>query len=162
MPALAAKTRRQRAILDILRDEAIGSQQLLLRALKRQGFEVTQATLSRDLRELKVLRVPSESGFRYSEASDAGAAAAGSEPGPAARLRVVAAEEVTGVEANEVGVVVRTLTGRAQGVAVYIDGLRHPHVLGTIAGDDTILVLPRTVKKTPRLASDLAELFGAD
>jgi transcriptional regulator of arginine metabolism len=67
--------------------------------------------------------------------------------------------EVTSIDSNEIGVVVRTLTGHAPGVAVYLDGLRMPGVLGTIAGDDTILVLPRTVRRTGKLRRELADIL---
>ena len=109
-----AKTRRQHAIVDLVQEEALGSQQALVRALKRHGFDVTQATLSRDFKELGIVRAPTEDGYRYVRATDAEAAGAG----PGGRWRTVAAEEVTGVEANEAVVLVRTVTGRAQGVAV--------------------------------------------
>ena len=153
------KTRRQRAIVELVQHEPVESQEVLARALRRRGLVVTQATLPRDLKELRISRVPTEEGYRYVEAVDGETAAPAAKPG-GARLRSVAAEEVTSVDSNEVGVVVRTLTGRAQGVAVYVDGLRLGEVLGTIAGDDTILVLPRTVRKTSKLKREIAELFG--
>lgn len=151
------KARRQRAILDVLAEESIGSQDELGRALRRRGHPVTQATLSRDLKDLRVGRVPVEGGYRYA----VGAAAATPSPAAAAQqLRQVATLEVTGIDANEIGVVVFTLTGRAQGVAVWLDGLKDPDLLGTIAGDDTILVLPRSIKKTARLRANLARVLG--
>ncbi len=152
------KSRRQRAIVDLVKKEALGSQQELVRALRRHGFNLTQATLSRDFKELRIVRAPTEDGYRYVQAADAESSAPGPETG--VRLRSVAAEEVTEVEANEAVVLVRTLTGRAQGVAVYIDSRRLPDALGSIAGDDTILVIPRNVRRTPRLKKELADLFG--
>ena len=68
------------------------------------------------------------------------------------------AEMVTAVEHNEVMVVVRTRIGRAQAVGVEIDALRHPDVLGTIAGDDTVLVVPKTVNRVRQLAKSLREV----
>jgi transcriptional regulator of arginine metabolism len=156
------KARRQRAILEVLREEAIPSQDDLARALRRLGFRVTQATLSRDLKELGVGRAPEGDGYRYAVSMHDGTdAAVASEPA-GRRLRSVAAAEVTGIEANEVAVIVRTLTGRAQGVGVVIDGLRLPDALGTLAGDDTVLVIPRSVRRTGRLKQELAEAFGLD
>jgi transcriptional regulator of arginine metabolism len=72
----------------------------------------------------------------------------------------LAEREVLQVEANEHMIVLRTLAGRAQGVGVYIDSLRHAEVLGTLAGDDTVLVLPRSVRRTPKLRIWLQAQFG--
>ena len=157
------KMRRHRAIRTLLHEESVTSQQDLVRLLARRGFDVTQATLSRDLKELRVVRMPDGEGYRYHEASEAASAgdvdAAGE--GPAARrLRSVAALEVTGIDSNETCVIVRTLTGRAQGVAVWVDGLGLGELLATIAGDDTILVVPRSIKKTARLKARLQSALG--
>ena len=154
------KTRRQQAILGVLRAEEIGSQEELRRALRREGFPVTQATLSRDLKELRVPCVPTATGYRYSVPGDPAASGALAEAPGGGRLRSVAAMEVRAIEANEASIIVRTLTGRAQGVAVYIDGLRLPGVLATIAGDDTILVVPRSVRKTAKVRQELETIFG--
>ena len=157
MPDAAERVRRHREIRELVAGLEIGSQDELARALGKSGFSVTQSTLSRDLRELRILRVPVEGGgYRY--VAEEGVGANGE--GPSSRLRSFAPVEIVGIEANEVTVVVRTLVGRAQGVAVYLDELRLPEVLGTIAGDDTILVLPATTKKTDGLRHRLAELFG--
>ena len=156
------KTRRQRTIRALVHDTVIASQDDLARALKRCGFRVTQATLSRDLKELRILRAPTEEGYRYVHGNGDGHGPSLAADAGERRLRSAAVMEVVGVDHNEVGAVVRTLTGRAQGVAVYLDSLRLPDVLGTIAGDDTILVLPKTVKRTTRLARQIAELFGVE
>ena len=151
-----AKARRQRAILDLVREGAIASQDELARGLARRGHEVSQSTLSRDLKELRIFRVPVGEGYRYLPAGEELAAPAVSP--------VVAgiASEVIGVYGNEVSVIVRTQVGRAQGVAVYLDGLRLEEVLATIAGDDTILVVPTSTRKTPALRWRLRELFELD
>ena len=156
------KSKRQREILSVLRDENIASQEELRKSLKRRGYPVTQATLSRDLWDLKVMRVPGEDGYRYLPAGDTGSqssAAAAAEPLPR-QLRSVAAMEVTGIESNEMCVVVRTLTGRAQGVAVYIDSLKLEDALATVAGDDTIVALPKSIKRTARLEAELKQRLG--
>ena len=72
----------------------------------------------------------------------------------------LAEQEVVGVESNEQVVVVRTLSGRAPGVGVYLDRLKHPEILGTLAGDDTVLVLPRHVRATAKLRATIEKLFG--
>jgi transcriptional regulator of arginine metabolism len=149
----ADKARRRRAILELIGESAIPSQDALARALRRRGFRVTQATLSRDLKELRVSRVPTEDGYRYAPAEgEAGEREGG-------RL---AEQEVLDVDANEQVIIVRTLSGRAQGVGVYLDSLRHPEVLGTLAGDDTVIILPRRVRNTAKLRTILEKLFGLE
>jgi transcriptional regulator of arginine metabolism len=149
------KVRRQSELVAVLREEVIHNQEDLRRALRRRGFRVTQATLSRDLKELRVPCVPTASGYRYALPEME------TTPTPAipARMQNVAAVEVTGIDANEMAIIIRTLTGRAQGVAVWLDGQQLTDMLATIAGDDTILVLPRSVKSTARLKQDLAALL---
>lgn len=152
------KTRRHQTILGILKEQIIGSQDELALALEGMEITVTQATLSRDLRDLGVARVPASDGYRYvtPEPETAGQAAGlGAE-----RLRVIAALEVTGVEANDSVIAMRTIQGRAEGVAAYLDGLGLEGVLATIAGDDTVIVYPRRTRQCAKLRRTLAEMFG--
>ena len=150
-----AKARRQRAILDLVRSRPVASQQELARGLGRRGHAVAQSTLSRDLKELRILRVPVADGYRYMPAGEEPAA-----PTTPPALGGVAAAEVVAVDGNEVAAIVRTQVGRAQGVAVYLDGLRLPEALATLAGDDTILVVPTSTRKTAALCRRLRRLFG--
>ena len=150
------KVRRQDALLAVLRAQVIHSQEELRRALRQRGFRVTQATLSRDLKELRVPCVPTAQGYRYALPD---AEEPLPEPAAPGRLQNVAALEVTGVEANEVAIVIRTLTGRAPGVAVWLDGLHLPDVLATLAGDDVILVVPRRIDATSRLQRAIAAML---
>jgi len=157
MTAVVDKARRHRAIVELVRAKPIPNQDALQRALAGNGHEVTQSTLSRDLKELRILRVPQQDGYRYLPAGEEGRPASA----PASRgFGLLAAAEVTAIEANETMVVVRTQIARAQGVAVYLDGLGMPDLLATIAGDDTILAIPATTKKTRALRSQLEKLFG--
>lgn len=144
------KTRRRQAILELIATTSIPSQHELARALRARGFRVTQATLSRDLKDLRISRIPTDDGYAYAVTEGESREA---EAGLVER-------EVLGVEANESIIVLRTLAGRAQGVGVYIDGLKQAEILGTIAGDDTVLVLPRSVRRTAKLRLWLMELFG--
>ena len=156
------KTHRHQAILAILQEQEIGSQEELRRSLKRRGHLVTQATLSRDLKELRIPCVPTANGYRY-ELPEVGTAPFSpvTETAPG-RMRSVTAMEVTRIEANEVCVIVRTLSGRASGVGVYIDDQRLPDILATIAGDDTVLVVPRSVKRTRHVEKKLMQVFGLE
>lgn len=128
---------RRRVLREILRDEPAGGQAALLRTLRRRGLRAAQATLSRDLREIGAVRVRTASGaFRY-DVPAAGAAVAA----PRNKLRTLFRSLVTGVRGTGALVLVRTSPGNAAGIASLIDALGHPHILGTVAGDDTILVV---------------------
>ena len=128
---------RRRILREILRDEPAGGQTALLRALRRRGLRAAQATLSRDLREIGAVRVRTASGaFRY----DVPTAAAPPVP-PLEKLRTLFRSLVTGVRGTGALVLVKTSPGNAAGIASLIDALGHPHILGTVAGDDTILVV---------------------
>ena len=150
-----AKARRQQAILELVRSRAVANQDELARGLGRRGHAVAQSTLSRDLKQLRIFRVPVAEGYRYLPAGEEPAA-----PTTSPALGRVAAAEVVGIDGNEVVAIVRTQVGRAQGVAVYLDGLRLPEALATVAGDDTILVVPTSTRKTAALKRRLRELFG--
>jgi len=119
---------RREAILRIVREGTVGRQAEIVRLLKRAGYDVTQSSVSRDLRELGVGKV----GDRYVVPSEA--------PAPAAALRAVATFVVDALAAGPHLTVVRTTTGSAQAVALAIDRARWPEVVGTISGDDTVFV----------------------
>jgi transcriptional regulator of arginine metabolism len=131
------KAKRQLAIKTLIARHAVGTQQDLGRMLQKHGLSVTQATLSRDLRELGVVRVPSPDGLRYTLNPEA----------EEQRLKPYISYEIEQIEANEYLVVIKTLPGRAAGVAELIDSLHHRDILGTIAGDNTIFVTPRSAAK---------------
>jgi transcriptional regulator of arginine metabolism len=156
MNSTATRVRRHQQVLDLVRVQPIASQEALAKALEKRGYRVTQSTLSRDLRELRILRVPVPGGFRYLPAGEEGA-----ESGPRTTLSLgrIAAAEVLKLSANEVSVVLHTQAGRAQGVAAYLDGLSVPDLLATVAGDDVVLVIPTSVKSTVRLSGYLSDLF---
>lgn len=157
MSSLSAKQRRHQAILELVRGQPLGSQDELRRALAGRGQRVTQSTLSRDLKELRIARVPEEDGYRYVAARDKEKL----RTNDALDIGGITAAEVVAVEANEVTVVLRTRVGRAQGVAVYLDRHRPAGVLATVAGDDTVLVVPESIEGVEDLTARLARLFGS-
>jgi transcriptional regulator of arginine metabolism len=129
---MSAKLKRQNRIKEILVGEGIASQEQLVLMLERDGIEVTQATLSRDFAELGVTRVSGENGIHYVlNPTEAGS-----------HIAKLIGFEIISVAHNESMIVVRTLAGRAQGVASYFDRLNRQEILGTVAGDDTVLVIP--------------------
>jgi transcriptional regulator of arginine metabolism len=126
------KTLRQRSILDALRQGPISSQETLQRALRKRGFKVGQATLSRDIRELNL----SKTGNGYSLPNADGSA--GLALPPVSRL---VREFVLEVRTAQNQLVVKTIVGSAQPVAAALDETDWEEVVGTIAGDDTILIV---------------------
>lgn len=130
---MSTKKERLDAICRIIREEAIGNQEELLNKLNDSGFSVTQATLSRDIRQLKVAKVHAEDGnYVYRLPEQAGALRVGKE-----------AESHPKIEFSYHLAVVRTRPGYAMGIASDIDSHQPEEILATIAGDDTILVIPR-------------------
>jgi transcriptional regulator of arginine metabolism len=153
----ATKPRRHTAILDAVRRQPIRSQEQLRRAIKTAGFDVTQATLSRDIRELALVKGGPHGAYQASGAPANGHGAAGASTA-ITRLRKVAAEFLTRVERVQQLVMLRTGPGQAQILAVAIDGAELPEVVGTLAGDDTILVIARDARRAGELVKRLDRL----
>ncbi len=134
-----AKRERKRAILDLIRTHRVTSQEALRGLLKDLGIEVTQATLSRDMTELRLVKVMgSDGGAHYSLPE-------GGEYTPP--LETLLPTLFVSAESAANLMVVRTMTGGAQAVGLAIDSEEWPEVLGTIAGDDTVLVILREAQK---------------
>ncbi len=136
-------------IKEIITHKTIASQEDLAAELLKRGLDVTQATLSRDLQELNVVRSHSTNGSRYVLPQD------NEEP----RIKTLVGYEIINIDANETNVIIRTLPGRAGGVASFLDSLRNPNILGTIAGDDTIMIMPSTTKKTQTILKFIKNLM---
>ena len=149
------KAARQEAIRRIIRAHKVSTQDELGQLLASEGFDVTQATLSRDLAQLGAMRVSLPQGGTVYGLEEA--------PPPSGedRLRELS-EMVLSVEDNEMLVVVRTRPGSAPLVASAIDQARLPENLGTIAGDDTIFATPARGKSTRTLTRKLKSLFGKE
>jgi transcriptional regulator of arginine metabolism len=135
------KLTRHFAIKEILAARPITTQDQMVRALKKRRVRVTQATLSRDMKELGVMWAIVDGTPRYTLDQNG----AGSE---AQILRPIIGAEVKAIDANEFLIVVHTLPGCASTVGEFIDVQRHPDIIGTVAGDNTLLVIPRSLKKT--------------
>lgn len=151
----ASKRERQHAILELLATREIGSQEDLRQLLLKRGWDVTQSTLSRDLRDLRVARVPTPQGVRYVAGADAGA-----DDGSRAPLAAVLPQLFQKLDGVGPLLVLRTVIGGAQPVASAIDAESSPDVLGTIAGDDTILMICRSEQARERVAKRLHQLAG--
>lgn len=144
---------RREAIRRILKANAVGTQEELGRLLQLEGHEVTQATLSRDLAKLRARRVPAADGGTIYELEIHGGAQ------PESRLRAVRTL-ILNVEEGEAMVVVRTIQGGAAAVAAALDTSPPRSVLGSLAGDDTIFVVPRKGVKPARVKRELLALWS--
>ena len=147
-----SKVHRQNKIKEVLKDQSIFNQEELVKFLSEEGIEVTQATLSRDFQELGVVRTSAAEGSRYTlNVEEAGN-----------QIRKLISFEILSVEFNEMLVIVRTLAGRAQGVAHYIDKLNSKLILGTIAGDDTILIVPTSIKNIAEIVQIINKIMNEE
>ena len=150
----ADKQHRHRRIRQLLRDERIDTHESLARSLARLGIAVSQSTLSKDLRELGVVRMPqADGGVRYAAAEPDG-------PDLGVFERSLR-EYVTFVDRAGNLVVVKTLAGHAQAVCEAVDRMAWPEVMATLAGENTIFVVSRTSAEARALRSRLAALSGA-
>lgn len=149
------KTDRQRKLIEIITSQIICTQKELAKALQLKGFKVTQATISRDIKELGLVKVPSGNHlYRYALPADSRG------PNPISRLHKVFRDSVINIDYSENIIVIRTLTGNAHAVAACLDYSEWEGVLGTVAGDDTILMIVKpkaTVEKIYRKLTNLLE-----
>ena len=144
------KLERLQAIRELVAAEAVASQEELRRLLAIKGWEVTQSTLSRDLRELRLARIPDDKGrVRYTFPENAG------DDRDLAQLERMLPQLLTGAEGVQVLVVARTIKSGAQPVAEALDQLEWPDVAGTIAGDDTVLIICRSPDGRERVLKKL-------
>lgn len=152
--ARTQKARRQARILELVGQRVVDTQEELAAQLQREGFGVTQATVSRDIRELRLVKVPTGEGrARYALAEAATAPARLSD-----RLLRLFAECVTGVDHSENMVVLSTLAGTAQGVAEAVDALHLPEVIGTLAGERTVFVVVKPRRAVARFLERVRQL----
>ncbi len=143
------KGTRHGVILDVIQRESITSQEMLRQRLHADGVDVTQATLSRDLKELGVVKRATDGAYQR-------LAAGGLSPVDAlGSLQRTTAEFLTRVDRSEQLVVLRTDSGQAALLAIAIDRAALPEVLGTVAGDDTILVICRDAQAAQSLEQRL-------
>jgi transcriptional regulator of arginine metabolism len=155
---MAGKRERHTVILELVDGRPVATQEDLRRLLRQRGLDVTQSTLSRDVHELRLARVPTGDGVRYARAESGGG---GGVDGGQPSLETLVPQLVTSLDGVSELLVVRTPPGGAQTVARALDGQHAPDILGTIAGDDTILVVCRSVAARERLARRVAALVGA-
>jgi transcriptional regulator of arginine metabolism len=146
-----SKPLRQRAILDLVDRGPVHSQEDLQRVLNRRGFDVGQATLSRDIRDLGLVKTPEGYAIPQGESS--------SDPAlpPVSRL---VREFVNRTQIAQNLLVVKTSVGSAQPVAAALDGEDWPEAIGTVAGDDTILIVCGDKKAAKKLEGRIREMLA--
>jgi transcriptional regulator of arginine metabolism len=143
------KSYRQSAILEVVDAEAITSQEQLRKRLRGRGIEATQATLSRDIRDLGLIKRAADGAYRR--------ASADGRPriDPEVECRTAVDDYLRRYDVVDQLVVLKTDTGQAQPLAVAIDRAALPEIVGTIAGDDTILVICRSAPDAAGLSKRL-------
>ncbi|NLV48104.1 MAG: arginine repressor [Clostridiaceae bacterium] len=147
-----SKSERQAKLLRIIRDSAVGTQEELALRMHEAGMEVTQATISRDIKELGIIKVTTTAGTqKYVPMERSGETTS-------IRLMKVFSEAVVHVDVAMNLVIMRTLPGMAQAGASALDSMRLPEVAGSIAGDDTIFVAARTSEMAEQLGRLLSQM----
>ncbi len=145
---MSSKLSRQNKIKELLQTHVVCSQEELVELLKKESIDITQATLSRDFGELGVIRTRTDQGMRYMiNIAESGL-----------RVAKLIGYEIVNMTHNESLIVVRTLAGRANGVAQYIDRAGRSEILGTLAGDDTVLIIPDSQKNINTILDYLRDL----
>ncbi|MGI5849119.1 MAG: arginine repressor [Christensenellales bacterium] len=146
------KQGRQSMILDVIERYDVETQDELSEILKEKGIEVTQATISRDIKELKLIKVQAENGmYKY-------AATGKEQPGKLDVFKRVFRDTVISVEQAASIIVVRTMAGSANAAAEAIDKLNMEYIVGTIAGDNTIFVAVREEGMQKRVVAELNKM----
>lgn len=147
------KTVRQVAILDIIEKQEIETQEELASALNARGIRVTQATVSRDIKELRLLKVLTPSGkYKYATGDQA-------DTNLTDRFIRMLAESLLSVSSANNLIVVKTLSGSANVAAEALDSMHWPEVLGTLAGDNTVLLIIRSNEETITVTSRIREMM---
>ncbi len=148
------KTKRHSKILELISERDINTQEELLAYLKATGFDVTQATVSRDIKELRLVKtMVSDGKYRYAPSVSDSNADIGTK-------YAVFNQSTKSVDCAGNMVVVKCFTGMANAACAVLDAMNHEGVVGTLAGDDTIFVLMRDEKSATTLVGKIKELIG--
>ena len=147
------KARRQALILQLLDREPVRNQEQLRRGLRSLGIDATQATISRDIKELGLVKRAADGAYQRAAASPPAGASAGT------MFRIIA-DSVTEADRVQQFVVLKTPPGQANPTAIAIDRAQVHGIVGTIAGDDTILVILRDPKRAAAFEGRVREVIG--
>ena len=147
------KRARQAEILNIIQAVDVETQEQLLDELKARGFSATQATISRDIKELRLVKELSGGGYRYASSERKGLADSD------ARLRNIFKEGVTSVDRAQNIVVVRTMPGLASAACSALDGMEIEGMVGSLAGDDTGILIMRDNASAQQFVGEIHKLL---
>jgi transcriptional regulator of arginine metabolism len=146
------KSKRQEKILELITDHEIETQEQLLDELKSCGFQTTQATISRDIKQLRIIKELSASGtYRYNTT------ARPTEHTFSSKLNIIFRQCVTSVDYAQNIMVIKTMPGLASAACSALDGMNLPEILGTIAGDDTGFLVLRDTPAAAELCAEIRE-----
>lgn len=148
------KGQRHIKIREILAKNEIETQDELVEALRDAGFNVTQATVSRDIKELHLIKTPLSNGhYKYALPVE-------QKFNPVSRLKRVLSEHFVSIDYTENLVVLKSMPGTANAIAVLLDGLEWPEIMGTICGDDTILMICRTKEQSKSMVERMLSMLS--
>ena len=150
------KNARQQKILELIEKYEIDTQDTLIRRLSEAGYYVTQTTVSRDIRQLSLVKGVTERGTYKYVSPDV------KNGGSVPVLNSALTDAVMKIEAAENIVVVKTFSGMANALAVCIDSLHFPEIVGSVAGDDTILLVIKNSADALRIEEELRTAFGTE
>ena len=149
------KSQRQAKIIEIISNTNVETQEQLLAALQDAGFTSTQATISRDIKELRIVKELTSMGtYRYTTAQGDVTSSFSS------RLNTIFRECVTGLDYAQNIVVIHTLPGLASAAGSAIDGMNMNFILGTLAGDDTVMIVMRDTNAAATFCSEIKNLLN--
>jgi len=149
------KPKRHIRILDIIQRSRVRTQEELVEALRDEGIEVTQATISRDIKDLRLVKIPTSDGsYRYALPSTTPSIERGE------RLMRILRDSIIDCDSSENMLVINTLPATAQVVAEALDALHLPEILGTLAGERTVFAVVRSREDVPQLLRRLSGLPG--
>ena len=148
------KNERQERILQIIRENEVETQEELLIHLKKLGINSTQATISRDIKQLHLVKQPTGSGgYKYA------VSATKTHLNLAEKLRTIFRESITRVDCAQNIVVLKTMSGLANAACAAVDAMDIPGIVGSIAGDDTVLLVMRNDAAAAELVDELQEML---
>jgi len=152
---MESKKQRHSKILEIINNNSINNQEEIVDMLKSAGFTVTQATVSRDIHDLRLIKEPLTNGLqRYAQSQKA------EEESFNIKLHEIFSHSVISVDfANNI-VVIKTLSGMAQAAASAVDAISSTEIMGCIAGDDTIMVITKNENDAKRICNKLNNMRG--
>jgi transcriptional regulator of arginine metabolism len=148
------KGQRHLKIREILNNQEVETQDDLVHALRNAGFQITQATVSRDIKDMHLIKVPLDNGsYKYSLPTE-------QRFNPMQRLKRALTDHFTSIDYAENLVVLKCMPGTANAIGMLMDNLEWNEIMGTICGDDTILIICRTKEQSQTVVNQILAIFS--